>query len=81
MGHNTAQGCEIAIVNCPDCDYVSEAEAFSSNGKCSKCHGTGYMQGLLESVVDDLAGGDQACETCDGTGKCQTCNGSGVVDD
>ena len=71
----------MAIRNCTDCDYVSEAEAFTSDGKCSKCHGTGYVQDLLDAVVDALAGESQACETCGGSGKCQTCYGKGFVDD
>ena len=68
----------MAVENCRDCDYVSNADARPSDGKCSDCHGSGYVGGL-EGLGKAVAGQSQKCETCDGSGKCQTCYGKGYL--
>ncbi len=51
---------------CPDCDEG----AFTGNGRCSRCHGTGINCNLGSDVP--------ACPGCAGTGICSTCGGAGV---
>ena len=65
--------------SCPDCDVVHDWVA--SNGKCKKCHGTGY-KGFSDGVMFDAFSPpeNQICENCGGSGICQTCHGEGIVE-
>jgi len=60
--------------DCTDCDYPG-------NGKCSSCHGGGREGNPVDAFSKALAGEDQACEECNGSGDCPTCDGKGYLDD
>jgi DnaJ-class molecular chaperone len=51
---------------CLDCDEG----AFTGNGRCSKCHGSG--------VNLNLSSDEPKCLFCNGTGVCANCGGSGT---
>ena len=60
---------------CPNCDA-------SKTGRCSRCHGTGYLDMFQDpfSVPVTLIGGERTkCDRCGGDGRCKTCGGSGLV--
>jgi DnaJ-class molecular chaperone len=51
---------------CPDCD----GGAFTGNGRCSHCHGSGVNLNLASEVPQ--------CLFCKGSGVCATCDGAGM---
>jgi len=69
----------IEKIRCPDCDVVSEEKSVPSNGRCSFCHGTGYVSdvvALMMSMEED----ERECEVCGGSGFCHTCFGKGYIE-
>lgn len=70
----------MAIENCEDCDYVSNNDLLTSNGKCSECHGAGCEQDIVEALAESFSGQSQDCKKCGGTGECPTCEGKGYID-
>ncbi|GEM_PF-2166240 len=69
---------------CTDC-YTTGA--YTSDGKCSNCQGTGKQPpNPLEAVavigmplLASIPAEEVLCEKCSGTCQCQTCGGTGVV--
>lgn len=57
---------------CPDCDdreITLNLYLEKGDGKCSVCHGEGYIVGVI--VIE--------CTNCEGSGQCPTCEGIGEV--
>ncbi len=65
--------------NCPDCANVSD-DTWENAGQCSQCHGTGFLQGMVEVEPEDVAGESRPCRACDASGECSTCKGKGYVE-
>ena len=63
----------VLMSKCPDCD----GGMFKGDGKCSKCHGSG----TLNTILNDISGEDTECRQCRGSGECPTCRGEGLVED
>jgi len=68
--------------HCPDCDSVKMfCDPPEGNGKCSACHGTGFIAFIDSLEIEFLNGGPPSCDECYGTGICPTCSGSGVLEE
>ncbi len=66
----------MGLTACSDC----EGESLNyGNGVCADCHGTGKESDAIEAVSRSLAGLDQDCRACGGSGKCRTCYGKGYL--
>jgi len=66
-------------IRCPDCDVVSEEKTAQSNGRCSFCHGTGYITDVVVLMMS-MGEDERECEVCGGSGICQTCFGKGYIE-
>ena len=65
---------------CPDCDASGSMGLIEGgwygDGKCSHCHGEGYVKGFFDMLADE----PQPCTYCNTSGICQTCGGKGAID-
>ena len=68
----------MSIRNCPECAEVSD-DTRDRRGRCGQCHGTGFVPGLRELHLEDVAGESVPCRLCGGSGECPACRGSGYL--
>jgi DnaJ-class molecular chaperone len=51
------------------------------DGKCSACHGTGFVE-FFDAIALELLNVElRSCEECNGSRRCPTCSGTGVIEE